>query len=553
MKRFATALAATLLLSSPTLAHFPWLATDADGRVLLYFGESPAEKTYHLPEAVEKATVMHTQADGEKTAVSMEVIDEPDFIGRRSSAPVEGDGPLSCDVVYGVYHGAKLCYYAQHMPTLKPAVETADGGTAGGAAPASDSGGLAVKLTAGDQASLTAAFTWRGEPLAEASASLVMADGSEADTQKTDAEGVARFDLSAVEPGTLAIRLGHTLKDQAGEIDGKAYQAEMHYLTATFTHTASTAPAAEPPAPAVGAKLPDLPAAIASFGGAVADGWLYVYSGHSGTVHAHSRENLSKHFCRVKLDGSTDWEPLPIDAPLQGLPLVSHGGMLYRVGGLDARNLTEEEEEQLYSTDTFARFDPSKMRWETLPPLPEPRSSHDAVVIGDKLYVVGGWTLAGDDDGTWLDTAWAFDLTDPASNWQPLTNPPFRRRAIAAGALDGHLVVLGGMNDEPDISRRVDALNLETGEWRTLADFPADGLKGFGASAWLLDGALYASAADGVLRSLSDVDGQWQDAGKLQTPRFFHRLLPGGEGRLIAIAGASPVKGHLAEAEWLKP
>ena len=36
---------------------------------------------------------------------------------------------------------------------------------------------------------------------------------------------------------------------------------------------------------------------------------------------------------------------------------------------------------------------------DALAPLPEARSSHDAVVIGDKLYVVGGWTLSGDRKG----------------------------------------------------------------------------------------------------------------------------------------------------------
>jgi hypothetical protein len=32
---------------------------------------------------------------------------------------------------------------------------------------------------------------------------------------------------------------------------------------------------------------------------------------------------------------------------------------------------------------------------EDIAPLPAPRSSHDAVVLGNKLYVVGGWQLNG--------------------------------------------------------------------------------------------------------------------------------------------------------------
>jgi hypothetical protein len=35
------------------------------------------------------------------------------------------------------------------------------------------------------------------------------------------------------------------------------------------------------------------------------------------------------------------------------------------------------------------RFEPKTRKWEQLPPLPEARSSHDVVVIGNKLFVVG--------------------------------------------------------------------------------------------------------------------------------------------------------------------
>jgi streptogramin lyase len=42
-----------------------------------------------------------------------------------------------------------------------------------------------------------------------------------------------------------------------------------------------------------------------------------------------------------------------------------------------------------------ARFDPATKSWEELPPLPEPRSSHDVVVIDNQVIVVGGWALDG--------------------------------------------------------------------------------------------------------------------------------------------------------------
>ncbi len=40
------------------------------------------------------------------------------------------------------------------------------------------------------------------------------------------------------------------------------------------------------------------------------------------------------------------------------------------------------------SVADFARFDPATNTWQALQPLPGGRSSHDAVVVGDTLYVV---------------------------------------------------------------------------------------------------------------------------------------------------------------------
>ena len=90
-----------------------------------------------------------------------------------------------------------------------------------------------------------------------------------------------------------------------------------------------------------------------------------------------------------------------METALQGLPLVAHGGKLYRVGGLDIRNPTVKDKEDLHSSAEFAEYDPASDKWTGLAPLPAARSSHNAVVIGDRLYVVGGWNLEGKSPGTW--------------------------------------------------------------------------------------------------------------------------------------------------------
>ncbi len=188
-----------------------------------------------------------------------------------------------------------------------------------------------------------------------------------------------------------------------------------------------------------------------------------------------------------------------------------------------------------------------------MPPLPEPRSSHDAVVIGDALYVVGGWTLDGGRDGQWLPTAWSFDLSKPGAKWQPIAAPTFKRRALAVAAWDGKLVTLGGMDEDAKVSKSVFALDLAKNEWTALADLPGGKMRGFGVSAWDLAGGLFVSGAEGVVYRLADDGARWEEAGKLQQPRFFHRLLPGNGATLLAVAGASFSDGHLANIEQFAP
>ena len=53
-----------------------------------------------------------------------------------------------------------------------------------------------------------------------------------------------------------------------------------------------------------------LPEAIASFGAVASDGWIYIYSGHIGTAHEHSKDNLSQYFRRRPVEGGK-WEELP--------------------------------------------------------------------------------------------------------------------------------------------------------------------------------------------------------------------------------------------------
>ncbi len=295
-----------------------------------------------------------------------------------------------------------------------------------------------------------------------------------------------------------------------------------------------------------GWRPPNLIDAVASFGAVGLDGALYVYGGHVGGVHAHSIENISPGFRRLVLDAGATWEELARGPRLQGAVLVSDGTAVYRVGGFSAANATVAEPAVLHSSRSAARYSVATARWEALPDMPAGRSSHDAVVTGGVLYVVGGWEMRGpDEDSIWADTVLALDLHGGTA-WREIP-APFIRRALAAGARGGRIYALGGLARETGPVSTVDVLDLETGVWSKGPDLPMGSMLGFGAAAASDGDRVFASQADGRLHRLAEDGTVWEPVATLDHPRYMHRLIPAG-GRLLALGGAGR-SGHLATIE----
>lgn len=296
--------------------------------------------------------------------------------------------------------------------------------------------------------------------------------------------------------------------------------------------------------------LPELPQPATSFGAALADGWLYVYGGNTGKAHEFNRECVKGDFFRLKLPDGAAWEKLPGGTALLSSSLVAHEGKIIRLGGMNARN-AKGAKNDLHSTSEVMRFDPATQKWDALPPLPEPRSSHDAVVDGDTLYVGGGWQLAGDDGegihATWHQTLLALDLRAPEKGWQKMAQP-FQRRAIAAVAHGGRLWFLGGMDSADEPSRAVDWFEPKTGQWGRGPELPEGAMAGFGIAGCAAGGKVLASPLSGKISALSADGTKWEEIAQLTPARFFHRLLPLADGRLIAVGGSNR-QGHVRALE----
>lgn len=292
----------------------------------------------------------------------------------------------------------------------------------------------------------------------------------------------------------------------------------------------------------------DLPKGITSFGAAVSDGQLYVYGGHHGRAHEYYVASQSDSFRRLNLAQPAAWEDLPDGPRLQGLAMVAHAGNLYRIGGFSARN-EQGEENDLWSVADFARFNSEGGQWEQMPALPAPRSSHDAAVLGDHLYVVGGWALTGADSSVWHDTALVADLSQDPIQWRELPQPPFQRRALTTAAFDGKLYVIGGMNEEGGPTRDVSIFDPTTQTWSNGPALDGPDYEGFGASAFATGGRLYVSTVHGNLQQLSPMGDTWKIVQTLPTSRFFHQMVPLSDDQLLIIGGASMETGRFLELD----
>ena len=531
-------------LATPTAeAHFPWLIIDADDTAALHFGESLSDRAYKLPDSLRGISFEVSTSNGGKE-LATEAIETQTFVGLQSRETVKASSSLSCQVVYGIYHGALLQYSSQYIGSFAdPADVAAPAGSA--------KSGMCMGLKTVEGGMEATVFDG-GQPAADVEVQLQNADGDEIAALKTNEAGKAIFADRSLEPGLYAFIVGKTSRDVTGEYQGQAYNSVMNYLTATFridgpAKEATVDEAMERGVVAAGVSvqskmLPEIPVMVTSFGAAVVDGSLYMYGGHMGDAHLYSNESQAHTLYRLDLDGKSEWEAVVEGPGLQGLAMVAHGGKLYRLGGFRAKNV-DGEEHDLWSQAGVACFDPKSGEWTDMPSMPEPRSSFDAAVLDDSIYVVGGWSMQGPDESTWSRNVYQMNLSKEKPKWESISPPPFVRRALSVAAFDGKIFVMGGMQREGGPSKRVDVYDPETDCWSRGPDLNGKSMDGFGSSSFAVDGRLYSSTYSGHLQRLSEDQERWEVIHNLEHERFFHRLLPLTGNRLVALGGASMASG----------
>lgn len=526
------------LLTRPVEAHFIWLTLAPEGNpteARIHFSESAAPDNPELLSRIAGAQLWMVQGR-RQDPVELQLTSSEKFLLAELPS-TSSVGPVLLSHTYGVLAKGDaepflLKYHAKAYPSTLPGDWRA----------VKDAERLALEIVPRVMGQKTAVqVLWKNEPLSGATLAITGPELDEKLEGVTNQSGELEVTLPAA--GVYSILAKHE-ESTPGELDGKPYSTIRHYSTLALPHLPARVES-------VAHTFPPLPQGITSFGAAIADDAAYVYGGNVGQTHQYHRGSQTGSFLRLDLQQPTQWQELAEGPRLQGLAMVEHKGSLYRIGGFQARN-AEGEEQSLWSQADCARYVPGEDHWEALPDLPAGRSSHDAAVIGDVIYVVGGWELQGDgESATWHDTVLKLDLSAQPLAWQTATKLPHSRRGLAVAAHGGKLVVIGGMEEWGTTTRSVAIFDPATEAWSEGPEILGSSMDGFGASAFACDSSLYVSSSSGVLQKLSPDGNHWEYVGMLSHPRMFHRIAPWHDKGLVVMGGVQMGTGKVLDLEMI--
>lgn len=556
MKRLLVSMFAVLLTAGWASAHFVWIIPDGPTGAKVVFSDDLSPDENVSIDKIAATKLMSIDATGKPTPLAWKKGKQALQVTLPKGVAAIGGGCAYGVIQRGESKPFLLMYYAKYW---KGDLKTPSCGK------------MPLEIIIVEPGKVRVQF--QGKPLAGAEVVAMGPGDSKAKTATND-KGEAKVTMAA---GLHGIRAKH-IEKTAGEHNGKKYDEVRHYATLVFTVTGKESAATATPVHVTSATddaktlagvalLPPLPKAVSSFGAAAADGYVYVYGGHAGKAHVYSTDTVIGTFHRMSLSNPKEWLMLPGGPALQGLAMVAHGGKLYRIGGMFPKNKPDEKS-SIHSVASCSVYDPAEGKWQPAPDLPTARSSHDAVVVGNKIIVVGGWNLTGGGKGTaWHDTALVLDTSATKPSWQTVKQP-FKRRALTAAVHDGKVYVMGGLigGDKKGAIRQADAqeavdgkkeknkvrqtamggMTLEvnifdpaTGAWSKGPDMPGPMRNAFSPAACSTGGKLYLSTSDGVLHRLSAKGHAWEPVGEVKQRRFVHRLVPNGAQRILVLGGAS--------------
>lgn len=263
-----------------------------------------------------------------------------------------------------------------------------------------------------------------------------------------------------------------------------------------------------------------------------------------GGTAAHGEPTSTPGGPTPTLDLTSEWQSLaPMPTPRSEMPGVVLDGTIYVGGGFT---------DDLRVSTVLEAYDPLTDTWETRAPLPLPRHHHMAAAYDGRLYMFGGYAH--------LDFREVFNTTliyDPTTDtWSFGADMPVNRAAGAAVVLDGFIYLVGGVGEPSPRLLRYDPL---ADTWEQLAHMREvrDHV-----AAVALDGKIYAlGGRNSRIRDFNSIEvynpatDTWEVGPPMNDPRAGYQAAVVG-GQIVVAGGellaASP-RVALATVELFDP
>ena len=154
--------------------------------------------------------------------------------------------------------------------------------------------------------------------------------------------------------------------------------------------------------------------------------------------------------------------------------LIVHNDEAWLLGGRVGRHPG-------WVTDSVVIFDLNTHTWRDGPELPAPFAGGGAALIDSRIHLFGGLDDQARCD---VDTHYVYDLNDPASGWQDLSDTapvPSPRNHFATAVLDNEIYIIGGqighdncasLTQQRKQTNLVHVYDPASNEWHQLADLP---------------------------------------------------------------------------------
>jgi len=228
--------------------------------------------------------------------------------------------------------------------------------------------------------------------------------------------------------------------------------------------------------------------------------------------------------------------------PRHHLQLVAHKGILYAIGGFNARS---ENELWMMKQQTW-KFDYENDSWEIMNSAPNKNAETVSASLGDLIHIVGGRQPKGASNYAYNDheDTNSHFVYDTVSNSWDIAAPALSKRNSAAGVvIDGLFYVAGGRTMNGNNVSSLEIYDQKEDKWRKGAPMPQAQA---GLAAATINGKLYAFGGEyfnnggGVFEecwSYTPESDQWSESVPMLTPR--HGLGAATIGtKIYAIGGA---------------